>query len=110
MDAYRIPLQLLGYSHVPHGDDAFCPFFHCPGEWPHTRRMQMRKASSLNASSGWLDHKAILMAFPLLWPDALSQRSAGLCSLNSFFAFYLVAHRRARPTLTLEDATRGGSR
>ena len=28
MDGYRVVLRELGYRHVPHPDDAFCPFFH----------------------------------------------------------------------------------
>src|SRR5262245_44536409 len=35
IDTYRVPLQTLGYHHVPHADDAFCPFFHRPEVWPH---------------------------------------------------------------------------
>lgn len=41
MDAYRIPLQQLGYVHVPHADDAFCPFFHRPQDWPHTHHIHV---------------------------------------------------------------------
>lgn len=32
---YAEPLATLGYVHVPHTDDAVCPFFHRPREWPH---------------------------------------------------------------------------
>ena len=32
---YAEPLATLGYIHVPHVDDAVCPFFHRPREWPH---------------------------------------------------------------------------
>lgn len=32
---YAEPLATLGYVHVPHVDDAVCPFFHRPREWPH---------------------------------------------------------------------------
>jgi GrpB-like predicted nucleotidyltransferase (UPF0157 family) len=31
IDGYRIPLVRLGYFHVPHEDDAFCPFGRAPG-------------------------------------------------------------------------------
>jgi GrpB-like predicted nucleotidyltransferase (UPF0157 family) len=34
--AYAGPLASLGYLHVTHADDAVCPFFHRPHEWPHT--------------------------------------------------------------------------
>ncbi len=46
MDAYRIPLQQLGYFHVPHEDDAFCPFFHRPQEWPHTYHVHVVEIGS----------------------------------------------------------------
>jgi GrpB-like predicted nucleotidyltransferase (UPF0157 family) len=39
--AYAEPLATLGYVHVPHVDDATCPFFHRPGEWPHTHHVHV---------------------------------------------------------------------
>jgi GrpB-like predicted nucleotidyltransferase (UPF0157 family) len=39
--AYAEPLAALGYVHMPHADDAFCPFFHRPGEWPHTHHVHV---------------------------------------------------------------------
>jgi GrpB-like predicted nucleotidyltransferase (UPF0157 family) len=44
MDLYRRPLQSIGYTHVPHPDDAFCPFFHRPREWPHTHHVHVVRA------------------------------------------------------------------
>ena len=41
MDAYGIPLQQLGYIHLPHPDDAWCPFFHRPRQWPHTHHIHV---------------------------------------------------------------------
>jgi len=38
---YAEPLATLGYVHVPHADDAFCPFFHRPTEWPHTHHVHV---------------------------------------------------------------------
>ena len=37
--AYAEPLTTLGYVHVPHVDDAVCPFFHRPCQWPHTHHV-----------------------------------------------------------------------
>lgn len=34
-------LRALGYVHVPHADDAFCPFFHRPTWWPHTHHVHV---------------------------------------------------------------------
>lgn len=39
--AYGDPLSTLGYAHVPHEDDAVCPFFHRPLQWPHTHHVHV---------------------------------------------------------------------
>jgi GrpB-like predicted nucleotidyltransferase (UPF0157 family) len=44
IDAYRAPLERVGYVHVPHADDAFCPFFHRPATWPHTHHVHVVEA------------------------------------------------------------------
>ena len=41
IEPYRLPLEQLGYTHVPHADDAFCPFFHRPSGWPHTHHLHV---------------------------------------------------------------------
>jgi GrpB-like predicted nucleotidyltransferase (UPF0157 family) len=41
---YAEPLATLGYLHVPHVDDAFCPFFHRPHAWPHTHHVHVVEA------------------------------------------------------------------
>jgi GrpB-like predicted nucleotidyltransferase (UPF0157 family) len=41
LDAYRRPLNTLGYAHVPDPDDAVCPFFHQPQSWPHTHHVHV---------------------------------------------------------------------
>lgn len=41
MDAYQQALEALGYVHVAHADDAVCPFFHRPAEWPHTHHVHV---------------------------------------------------------------------
>lgn len=38
---YAEPLARLDYVHVLHADDAFCPFFHRPMEWPHTHHVHV---------------------------------------------------------------------
>jgi GrpB-like predicted nucleotidyltransferase (UPF0157 family) len=38
---YAEPLATLDYVHVPHVDDAICPFFHRPREWPHTHHIHV---------------------------------------------------------------------
>jgi GrpB-like predicted nucleotidyltransferase (UPF0157 family) len=44
LTAYAGPLASLGYIHVPHPDDAFCPFFHKPKAWPHTHHVHVVQA------------------------------------------------------------------
>lgn len=44
MDRYRQPLQSIGYVHVPHPNDSFCPFFHRPREWPHSHHVHVVRA------------------------------------------------------------------
>jgi GrpB-like predicted nucleotidyltransferase (UPF0157 family) len=44
LDAYAPKLAHLGYVHVPHPDDAFCPFFHRPAAWPHTHHVHVVQA------------------------------------------------------------------
>jgi GrpB-like predicted nucleotidyltransferase (UPF0157 family) len=41
LDAYARALAALGYSHRPHEDDSFCPFFHRPAAWPHTHHVHV---------------------------------------------------------------------
>ena len=41
LDAYAPALARLGYVHVPHPDDAVCPFFHRPADWPHTHHVHV---------------------------------------------------------------------
>jgi GrpB-like predicted nucleotidyltransferase (UPF0157 family) len=42
--AYGARLQAIGYVHVPHPDDSFCPFFHRPLHWPHTHHVHVVEA------------------------------------------------------------------
>jgi GrpB-like predicted nucleotidyltransferase (UPF0157 family) len=37
-------LAPLGYIHMPHEDDAVCPFFHRPAQWPHTHHIHLVEA------------------------------------------------------------------
>lgn len=45
--AYAEPLAGLGYQHAPHSDDAVCPFFHRPGEWPHSHHVHVVESGGL---------------------------------------------------------------
>lgn len=46
MEAYASALGACGYVHVPHPDDAFCPFFHRPATWPHSHHIHVVQAGS----------------------------------------------------------------
>ncbi|HZP48358.1 MAG TPA: GrpB family protein [Vicinamibacterales bacterium] len=41
------PLAPLGYVHVPHADDACCPFLHRPASWPHTHHVHIVEAGGV---------------------------------------------------------------
>ena len=47
LSAYGRHLEAIGYTHVPHPDDSFCPFFHRPIHWPHSHHVHVvRKGGS----------------------------------------------------------------
>ena len=41
LSAYGTRLEVIGYIHVPHPDDSFCPFFHRPIQWPHSHHVHV---------------------------------------------------------------------
>lgn len=41
LEAYARPLIALGYTHLPHPDDAVCPFFYRPQDWPHSHHVHV---------------------------------------------------------------------
>jgi GrpB-like predicted nucleotidyltransferase (UPF0157 family) len=41
LSSYAVCLAAIGYSHVPHADDSFCPFFHRPVEWRHSHHVHV---------------------------------------------------------------------
>src|SRR5271165_5089979 len=41
---YAAGLMKLGYVHVSHSDDSFCPFFHRPAVWPYTHHLHVVEA------------------------------------------------------------------
>ena len=44
IDPYVVALAAIGYRHLAHADDAFCPFFHRPDAWPHTHHVHIVEA------------------------------------------------------------------
>jgi GrpB-like predicted nucleotidyltransferase (UPF0157 family) len=41
IEPYEERLRTIGYVHVPHPDDSFCPFFHRPRRWPHSHHVHL---------------------------------------------------------------------
>jgi GrpB-like predicted nucleotidyltransferase (UPF0157 family) len=41
ISAYATGLVRLGYTHLPHPDDSFCPFFYRPAAWSHTHHVHV---------------------------------------------------------------------
>jgi GrpB-like predicted nucleotidyltransferase (UPF0157 family) len=46
IEAYAPQFAQSGYVHVPHADDALCPFFHRPAAWPHTHHVHVVQAGA----------------------------------------------------------------
>jgi GrpB-like predicted nucleotidyltransferase (UPF0157 family) len=46
LSTYAAALEAIGYVHVPHPDDAFCPFFHRPDRWPHKHHVHVVASGS----------------------------------------------------------------
>ncbi len=44
---YGDRLESIGYVHVPHEDDSFCPFFHRPRRWPHSHHVHVVESGGL---------------------------------------------------------------
>src|SRR3954465_2032558 len=44
LDRFGAPLRNIGYVHVPSADDAWCPFFHRPRDWPYTHHVHLVEA------------------------------------------------------------------
>ena len=85
VDAYALRLTALGYIHVPHADDACCPFFHRPRRWPHTHHVHVVRAGGTEerrtlAFRDYLRaHKSIAQKY-----EALKRRLASQCNAEEF--------------------------
>ena len=44
LEPHLRPLRELGYTHVPHPDDATYPFLHRPADWPHSHHVHLCEA------------------------------------------------------------------
>ena len=77
--AYGERLLALGYVHVPHPDDSFCPFFYRPPEWPHSHHVHVVEAGGAEerrtlAFRDYLrDHSATAREYEHLKQDLATQ-------------------------------------
>ena len=83
MERFRIPLEELGYIHVPNEDDVFCPFFHRPRAWPHAYHVHVvafggdEEARTLAFRDYLRDHADVALEYATLKSNLASQFSAG---------------------------------
>lgn len=80
--AYGERLQAVGYVHVPHPDDSFCPFLYRPPEWPHSHHVHVVQAGGTEerrtlAFRDYLrDHPAAAREYERLKQDLAMQLAA----------------------------------
>lgn len=79
---YGEPLLVIGYLHVPHPDDSFCPFFHRPLQWPHSHHVHVVEGGGAEerrtlAFRDYLrDHAAVAREYERLKHDLGGQLAA----------------------------------
>ena len=82
LETFGAPLSSLGYVHVPHPDDSFCPFFHQPATWPHTHHVHVVESGGVEekrtlAFRDYLrEHPEIAREYENLKRDLASQHTA----------------------------------
>ena len=92
LDRYITPLAVLGYVHVPHQDDAVCPYFHKPKAWPHTHHVHIVMAGGDNelktlAFRDFLrDHPEVAREYESLKRHLSSRYDAGLFASQQAYA------------------------
>jgi GrpB-like predicted nucleotidyltransferase (UPF0157 family) len=80
--AYGERLRAIGYVHVPHPDDSFCPFFHRPPHWPHSHHVHVVEAGgpeerrTLAFRDYLRDHAATARDYERLKHDLAAQLAA----------------------------------
>ncbi len=92
IEAYARALAQIGYVHVPHADDSFCPFFHRPAVWPHTHHVHVVQSGGAEerrtlAFRDYLrEHAEAARQYESLKCDLASQHSAADFSSHQAYA------------------------
>ncbi len=92
IEAYGQTLARIGYVHLPHPDDAFCPFFHRPAAWPHTHHIHVvehggdEERRTLAFRDYLLGHEEARRAYEELKRDLASRFSAGTIDSRQAYA------------------------
>jgi GrpB-like predicted nucleotidyltransferase (UPF0157 family) len=92
LDRYITPLAVLGYVHVPHQDDAVCPYFHKPKTWPHTHHVHLVMAGGDNelktlAFRDFLrDHPEVAREYESFKRHLSSRHDAGIFASQQAYA------------------------
>jgi len=118
MEKFQLPLEALGYIHVPHEDDAFCPFFHRPDAWPHTHHVHIvafggdEEARTLAFRDYLRDHPDVARDYAALKSDLAAKFSAnefesrqGYAEAKSEFIDRITRLARARGYPRLASAS-----
>jgi GrpB-like predicted nucleotidyltransferase (UPF0157 family) len=80
--AYAERLQAIGYVHLPHPDDSFCPFFHRPPQWPHSHHVHIverggtEEGRTLAFRDYLRDHEAVAREYEHLKQSLATQLAA----------------------------------
>jgi GrpB-like predicted nucleotidyltransferase (UPF0157 family) len=92
IDAFAPALFGLGYQHLPHPDDAFCPFFHRPKQWPHTHHVHVVEAGGVEerrtlAFRDYLrEHSEVAREYETLKRELAATHSAQALSTQQSYA------------------------
>jgi GrpB-like predicted nucleotidyltransferase (UPF0157 family) len=118
MEKFRLPLEGLGYIHIPHEDDVFCPFFHRPRAWPHTHHVHIvrhggdEEARTLAFRDYIRDHPEVGRDYAALKLDLAAQFSAkefvsrqGYAEAKSEFIYRVTRLARACGYPRLDSAS-----
>jgi GrpB-like predicted nucleotidyltransferase (UPF0157 family) len=92
LEAFASALAGLGYQHLPHPDDAFCPFFHRPSQWPRTYHVHVVQAGGVEESRTLAfrdylcDHSGVAREYETLKRQLAARHNADTSSTQQAYA------------------------